>query len=72
MGALTGTPEKLLFVFLAQLPWPQISGTLAVAVIALFFITSADSGIYVLNNISFTDAGRPNPSGLEIIFLPPG
>ena len=55
LGALTGQPEKLLFVFLAQLPWPQISGTLAVAVIALFFITSADSGIYVLNNISSRD-----------------
>ena len=45
LGALTGTPEKLLFRFLEYLPLPTLTGLVSLMVIALFFITSADSGI---------------------------
>ena len=55
LGSLTGTPEKLLFRFLEYLPLPTITGFVSLTVIALFFITSADSGIYVLNNIASRD-----------------
>lgn len=61
LGALTGTPEKLLFVFLDQLPLPAVSSLAALVVISLFFITSADSGIYVLNNIASRDKSQASP-----------
>ena len=61
LGQLTGTPEKLLFAFLQQLPLSLVTSVLALAVIALFFITSADSGIYVLNNIASRDKSLASP-----------
>ena len=61
LGALTGTPEKLLFRFLEYLPLPTITGFVSLTVIALFFITSADSGIYVLNNIASRDKSLTAP-----------
>ncbi|MGN6876568.1 BCCT family transporter, partial [Neisseria sp. P0021.S007] len=61
LGALTGTPEKLLFRFLEYLPLPTITGFISLTVIALFFITSADSGIYVLNNIASRDKSLTAP-----------
>lgn len=61
LAALAGSPEKLLFVFLEQLPLTAFSSILALLVLALFFITSADSGIYVLNNIASRDKGMSTP-----------
>lgn len=61
LGELTGTPEKLLFVFLDYLPFSALSSILALAVLALFFVTSADSGIYVLNNIASRDKRLISP-----------
>lgn len=61
LGELTGTPEKLLFVFLDYLPLSSISSLLALVVLALFFVTSADSGIYVLNNIASRDKRLISP-----------
>ncbi|WP_040976395.1 BCCT family transporter [Necropsobacter massiliensis] len=52
---MTATPEKLLFKFLEFLPLPTLTGIVALLVISLFFITSADSGIYVLNNMASRD-----------------
>ncbi len=61
LQTMAGVPEKLLFVFLDQLPFSTVSSVLALAVCALFFITSADSGIYVLNNIASRDKGMASP-----------
>ncbi|QLB13138.1 choline/glycine/proline betaine transport protein [Bisgaardia hudsonensis] len=61
LRALTSSPEKLLFEFLNYLPMPLISGILALVIISLFFITSADSGIYVLNNIASRDKSVSSP-----------
>ncbi|MFZ7109243.1 BCCT family transporter [Avibacterium avium] len=63
-GALhefTSAPEKLLFKFLDYLPFSALTGTLALVIISLFFITSADSGIYVLNNMASRDKSLSAP-----------
>ncbi|SMB79536.1 choline/glycine/proline betaine transport protein [Pasteurella testudinis DSM 23072] len=52
LSALTSAPETLLFAFLDYFPLPTLSGLLALLILSLFFITSADSGIFVLNNIA--------------------
>lgn len=44
--------ERLLFLFLDQLPIPVVTSLLSILVIAVFFITSADSGIFVINSIA--------------------
>lgn len=61
LGAMVSTPEKLLFQFLHYLPLPALTGCVSLIMIALFFITSADSGIYVLNNISSRDKSLTSP-----------
>ncbi|MFZ7283806.1 BCCT family transporter [Avibacterium avium] len=63
-GALhefTSAPEKLLFKFLDYLPLSALTGVLALVIISLFFITSADSGIYVLNNMASRDKSLSAP-----------
>lgn len=44
--------DRLLFLFLNQLPLSTITSLTAILVIAIFFITSADSGIFVINSIA--------------------
>lgn len=72
---LTSSPEKLLFTFLQYLPLSTIASVIALVVIALFFITSADSGIYVLNNIASRDKSLVSPKwqtvmwGVLMVFL---
>ncbi|MDH2924434.1 choline/glycine/proline betaine transport protein [Nicoletella semolina] len=64
-GALSqfvSSPETLLFKFLNYFPLSTLTGVLALVSIALFFITSADSGIYVLNNIASRDKSLTSPS----------
>lgn len=58
---LTSAPEKLLFTFLEYLPLSTLTSVMALVVIALFFITSADSGIYVLNNMASRDKSLASP-----------
>ena len=61
LGQLISTPESLLFRFLDYLPLPAVTGIVSLVVISLFFITSADSGIYVLNNIASRDKSLTSP-----------
>ena len=68
LGSMTGTPEKLLFKFLEFLPMPALTGIVSLAVIALFFVTSADSGIYVLNNIASRDKSLSSPRWQAIMW----
>lgn len=58
---LISTPEALLFKFLNFLPLAAVTSVIALVVISLFFITSADSGIYVLNNIASRDKSLTAP-----------
>lgn len=61
LNELTASPEKLLFKFLDYLPLSWVTGVVALVIISLFFITSADSGIYVLNNIASRDKSLSSP-----------
>lgn len=61
LAQLISSPEKLLFVFLSYLPLSTLSSFISLIIIALFFITSADSGIYVLNNIASRDKSLTSP-----------
>ncbi|MGY4674206.1 BCCT family transporter [Ursidibacter arcticus] len=68
LQAIISSPEKLLFQFLEFLPLPTITGFIALIIIALFFITSADSGIYVLNNIASRDKSMQTPRWQTILW----
>lgn len=68
LSAHIANPEKLLFLFLNYLPMPTISSLMALLIIALFFITSADSGIYVLNNIASRDKSLASPKWQSVMW----
>ena len=61
LGQMISSPETLLFKFLDYLPLSSMTGLVSLVVISLFFITSADSGIYVLNNIASRDKSLVAP-----------
>ena len=52
LTALSSNTEALLFGFFDLLPLSELSSFIAITIIALFFITSADSGIFVINSIA--------------------
>ena len=61
LGQMISSPETLLFKFLDYFPLSGVTGLVSLVVISLFFITSADSGIYVLNNIASRDKSLTAP-----------
>ena len=61
LGQMISSPETLHFKFLDYLPLSGVTGLVRLVVISLFFITSADSGIYVLNNIASCDKSLAAP-----------
>lgn len=52
LAALSSQTESLLFGFLQHLPLSGLTSIVAVVIISIFFVTSADSGILVLNSIA--------------------
>ena len=56
----TSEVELTLFYMLEQLPLTTISSILAIIVVGIFFVTSADSAAFVLG--SMTSGGKLNPS----------
>lgn len=52
LSASVAKTEGLLFLFLSHYPFPLLTSTMALLIIAIFFVTSADSGIFVLNSIT--------------------
>lgn len=65
---IVSVPEQLLFKFFNYLPLPMVTGCIALVVICLFFITSADSGIYVLNNIAARDKSLTSPAWQAVMW----
>ncbi|OWA34120.1 choline transporter [Saccharibacillus sp. O16] len=53
-------PEETLFGMLANFPWGMAISILAIALIAIFFVTSADSGTFVLGMMTTGGAQNPN------------
>lgn len=52
LGATASNVDALLFNFFDLLPLAGVTSTLAVILIAVFFVTSADSGAFVIDNIA--------------------
>jgi len=66
VSAVEQDTSSALFVMLAQLPWASITTPLAVALVALFFVTSSDSGSLVVDML--TSGGDPDPPIWQRIF----
>ncbi|MCR4820936.1 MAG: BCCT family transporter [Elusimicrobiales bacterium] len=58
LSAMAGDPDSLLFNFLQLFPFTKALCILAITMIAVFFVTSADSGIMVLNSIASKNKGK--------------
>lgn len=56
LSALASNPDALLFEFLKYLPLAPIISLMAILIIIIFFVTSADSGILVMNSIATRNA----------------
>ncbi|WP_107037976.1 BCCT family transporter [Brumimicrobium mesophilum] len=56
LSLLAGDPDVLMFSFLEYLPLSEITSFLTLAIIIIFFVTSADSGIFVMNGIATKNA----------------
>lgn len=56
LAKLTNNPDALLFRFLEYLPFTETVSFLAIGIIIIFFVTSADSGMIVINSISTKNA----------------
>lgn len=52
LSSLVNNPEALMFSFLEYLPFPLISKALVIMIVIIFFMTSADSGILVMDSIA--------------------
>lgn len=61
LAVLVQQSGKLLFAFLDYLPFSQITYFVTVVIIFLFFVTTVDFGIYILNNIASKDKSLFNP-----------
>lgn len=58
LSAMAGQADALLFKFLDYFPASGISSSLCIFIIFIFFVTSADSGILVMNNISTNNSAK--------------
>jgi choline/glycine/proline betaine transport protein len=66
LSSIAGNADELLFKFLGYFPMPGISSALAIFIIFVFFVTSADSGIFVINNIASNNA--PKSPKWQLVF----
>src|SRR5690606_11953308 len=58
LSELASNPDALMFRFLEYLPLSSIVSFVVIAIIIIFFVTSADSGIFVMNNIATKNDGK--------------
>lgn len=56
LSLLSTNPDALMFRFLEYLPLTKITSFLTIAIIIIFFVTSADSGMFVMNSIATKNA----------------
>ncbi|MGP6170393.1 BCCT family transporter [Microbacterium sp. A204] len=59
-GLVTDPPEQVLFDVLGNLPFPMVTSIGLILLIAIFFITGADSSSLVMGTLS--QQGRPEPA----------
>src|SRR5690606_21742101 len=58
LSGLASNPDALMFEFLEYLPLTSIASFVVIGIIIIFFVTSADSGIFVMNNIATRNASK--------------
>lgn len=56
LSLLATNPDALMFRFLEYLPFSEIASFATILIVIIFFVTSADSGIFVMNNIATKNA----------------
>lgn len=56
LSKMAGNPDGLMFQFLEYLPLTKLISFLVIGIIIIFFVTSADSGIFVMNSIATKNA----------------
>lgn len=56
LSALASNPDILMFRFLHYFPFSGFASLLVILIIIIFFVTSADSGIFVMNGIATRNA----------------
>jgi len=60
LSSMAKDPDGLMFQFLEYLPFTKLVSFLVIGIIIIFFVTSADSGIFVMNSIA-TKNSRVSP-----------
>jgi len=58
LSALADNPDALMFKFLDFMPFSDLVSYLVILIIVIFFVTSADSGIFVMNSIATKNAAK--------------
>jgi choline/glycine/proline betaine transport protein len=58
LSNIANNTDELLFRFLDYFPASGVTSSLAIFIIVVFFITSADSGIFVMNSIATNNASK--------------
>lgn len=56
LSTLASNPDALMFRFFELMPLSSITSILVIVIIIIFFVTSADSGIFVMNSIATKNA----------------
>lgn len=56
LSALATDPDSLMFRFLEYLPLTKLISFMVIGIIMIFFVTSADSGMFVMNSIATKNA----------------
>lgn len=67
LSATAGNVDALLFTFFDYLPLPLLTSTVALLLISVFFVTSADSGALMLDMLS-SKSDRPSPVWQRILW----
>lgn len=58
LSAVAGNPDALMFQFFEYLPFSSIASFMTILIVIIFFVTSADSGIFVMNSIATKNAAK--------------
>ncbi len=67
LSSLVSNSEALMFSFLEYLPFPLISKALVIIIVIIFFMTSADSGILVMDSIA-TKNSQVSPTWQKVFW----
>lgn len=65
LSSIAGNPDVLMFRFLEYLPFSGLTSLVVILIIIIFFVTSADSGIVVMDSIATKNSTEP--SKLQIV-----